>query len=219
MRTTFLCVTWRASSSSRLNRRSISAPRRVGHDLRADDLDRDGHAELGVPRLVDRAHAADAEHADDVIAGAELPDRPSAVRCSPPAIPSGSRRPEHSPDRHAACLGRRSFLRMSAWMASSGRHRADPQASTQMLASSVRRRRSPEPRLAGGWSAASGRPRRRRGLPDEQRGQRPAETGTSAPQAEQVMTGARYRNTSQSTYAPPVLRETSRPRAVLRRYS
>ena len=74
MRTTFLCVTWRASSSSRLKRRSTSAAvAGVGHDFRADHLDRDGDAELGVPRLVDRAHAAHAEHADDVIAGPECP--------------------------------------------------------------------------------------------------------------------------------------------------
>ena len=73
MRTTFLWVTWRASSSSRLNRCSIScaaAGSAVG--LRADDLDRDGDFQLLVPRLVDRAHAADAEQADDVVAAAEF---------------------------------------------------------------------------------------------------------------------------------------------------
>ena len=72
MRTTFLCVTWRASSSSRLNRRSMSrGRRRVRADLRPDDLQRDGDAELVIPRLVDRAHAADAEQPDDVVAGTE----------------------------------------------------------------------------------------------------------------------------------------------------
>ena len=72
MRTTFLCVTCRASSSSRLKRRSILGRSRwIRHDLGADHLDRDGDAELRVPRLIDRAHAADAEHADDVIAGPE----------------------------------------------------------------------------------------------------------------------------------------------------
>ena len=41
MRTTFLCVTWRASSSSRLKRRSISAAARIGHDLGPNHLDGD----------------------------------------------------------------------------------------------------------------------------------------------------------------------------------
>ena len=41
-----------------------------GH-FRPDHLERDDDAELGVPRLVDGPHAADAEQADDVIAGAE----------------------------------------------------------------------------------------------------------------------------------------------------
>ena len=73
MRTTFLCVTCRASSSSRLKRRSISAAAvGIGHDLRPDHLERDGDAELRVPRLIHRAHAADAEQPDDVVAGAEL---------------------------------------------------------------------------------------------------------------------------------------------------
>ena len=73
MRTTFLWVTWRASSSSRLKRRSRSA--RLLADparLRPDDLERDRHAELRVPRLVHRAHAADAEQPDDVVARAEV---------------------------------------------------------------------------------------------------------------------------------------------------
>ena len=72
MRTTFLCVTWRASSSSRLNRRSISAARvGIGHHLRANHLDRDRDAELRIPGLIDGAHAADAEQPDDVIARTE----------------------------------------------------------------------------------------------------------------------------------------------------
>ena len=70
MRTTFLCVTSRASSSSRLNRCSSSAAA-PDRQLRPDHLERHGHAEFGVPRLVDRAHAADAELPDDPVARAE----------------------------------------------------------------------------------------------------------------------------------------------------
>ena len=44
------------------------AMRRVVGDLRADDLDRDGLTQLVVPRLVDGAHTAHAEQADDVVA-------------------------------------------------------------------------------------------------------------------------------------------------------
>ena len=72
MRTTFLCVTCRASSSSCLKRRSSSLRGGgIGGDFRPDDLERDGDAELGVPRLVDGAHAADAEQAHDVVARTE----------------------------------------------------------------------------------------------------------------------------------------------------
>ena len=46
----------------RRHRRSVPGP---------DDLDGHGDAELGVPRLVDRAHAADAELPHDPVAGAE----------------------------------------------------------------------------------------------------------------------------------------------------
>ena len=74
MRTTFLCVTWRASSSSRLKRRPTSAAVAGSAMISGpDDFDRDGHAELGVPGVIDRAHAAHAEDADDVIAGPECP--------------------------------------------------------------------------------------------------------------------------------------------------
>ena len=73
MRTTFLCVTWRASSSSRLKRRSSSCRRRrIADDVRPDHLDGDRDFELLVPRLIDRAHAADAEQPDDVVARSEV---------------------------------------------------------------------------------------------------------------------------------------------------
>ena len=72
IRTTLGCVTCLASSSSRLKRRSISADGdRIRGDLGANDLDRDRHAKFGVPRLVNRAHPADPQHADDVIPGTE----------------------------------------------------------------------------------------------------------------------------------------------------
>ena len=57
--------------------------RRIRHHLRTDDLDRDGDAEFGVPRLVDRTHAADAEQSDDVIAGPERLAHRRAGRISP----------------------------------------------------------------------------------------------------------------------------------------
>src|ERR1051326_5662047 len=87
MRTTFLCVTWRAGDQSRAPGDSLvrhlareidllleslfgfgaRAMPRVG----ADHFEGDGDAELRVPGLVDRAHATDAEQLDDVIALAE----------------------------------------------------------------------------------------------------------------------------------------------------
>ena len=45
--------------------------RGIRGDFRADDLEGDDYAELGIPRLVDGPHAADAEQANDVVAGAE----------------------------------------------------------------------------------------------------------------------------------------------------
>ena len=58
----------------------LGGRRRIRHHLRTDDFDRDGDAQLGVPRLVHGAHPADAEQADDVIAGAErLADRQRAL--------------------------------------------------------------------------------------------------------------------------------------------
>src|SRR5438477_132963 len=49
----------------------VGARGRIGHDLGADDFDRDRDAKLRVPRVIDSAHAADAEEPDDVIARAE----------------------------------------------------------------------------------------------------------------------------------------------------
>ena len=117
MRTTFLWVTCRASSSSFLNRFSSS-----GETLPvtgANDLQRDRDAELRVPRLVDRAHPAHAEHAQDLVARAErLPDasgpsrgaRTSAAvvalpeRLVSPLVASGNGRhhPGHSSRRAGA---------------------------------------------------------------------------------------------------------------------
>ena len=72
MRTTLLWVTSRASSSSRLKRRSTSrAVYGIARDLRPDHLERDRHPQLRVPRLIDDAHPAGAQHTDDVVAGAE----------------------------------------------------------------------------------------------------------------------------------------------------
>ena len=47
---------------------ALDLVRRVAvlRDLRADDLQRDGDVEFGVPRLIDGAHAADAEQSKDV---------------------------------------------------------------------------------------------------------------------------------------------------------
>ena len=57
---------------------ALDIPRgdRIGRDLGADHLHRDRHAQFRIPRLIDGAHAADAEHFDDVIAGPKcLPNR------------------------------------------------------------------------------------------------------------------------------------------------
>ena len=51
----------------------LLAAGRIDHGLGADDLERDGDAEFGVPRLVDRAHPPFAELPDDVIAAELLP--------------------------------------------------------------------------------------------------------------------------------------------------
>ena len=45
---------------------------RVRHHFGTDHLDRHRDAQFVVPRLIDRAHAADAEEPDDAIAVAEL---------------------------------------------------------------------------------------------------------------------------------------------------
>ena len=76
MRTTFLCVTCRASSSSCLKRFSTSELRAAACRVGANHLHRDRDAQLGVPGLVDRAHPADAEELDDVIARPETLARP-----------------------------------------------------------------------------------------------------------------------------------------------
>ena len=75
MRTTFLCVTWRARSSSLLKRLDLIAPRVFVGVARQDGLDRDRDPELVVVGLVDRAHAAAPEQADDGVAGAEAGPR------------------------------------------------------------------------------------------------------------------------------------------------
>ena len=79
--------------------------RRIRHHLRTDHFDRDGNAQLRVPGLVHRAHAADAEQTNDVIAGAErLADHQRAFllgswirrprrRTSGRARPRGKRQP------------------------------------------------------------------------------------------------------------------------------
>ena len=104
MRTTFLCVTWRASSSSRLKRRS-SGLRGLGvvGIRRPDHLHRDRDLEHLVPGLIDRAHAADAEQPDDVVPGAEIvADGERTAACEPPRaacaggrIGRGGPRPRH----------------------------------------------------------------------------------------------------------------------------
>ena len=73
MRTTYLCVTWRASTSSRLKRcLEILRGGRVRLRAGADHLDRHGDAELVIEGLVDGAHAAGAEQLQDRVARADL---------------------------------------------------------------------------------------------------------------------------------------------------
>ena len=72
MRTTLGCVTWRASSSSRLNRRSISAAvSGSGERVRPDHFQGKRDFQFRVPCLIHGAHAAHAEQLDDVVAVAE----------------------------------------------------------------------------------------------------------------------------------------------------
>ena len=75
--TTFLCVTWRARRSSRLKRRS-SCLVRAGSVVASvrTTLSATGMSTWRVPRLVDRAHAAETEELIDPVAIAEgFPDR------------------------------------------------------------------------------------------------------------------------------------------------
>ena len=89
MRTTLRWVTFRASSSSRLKRRSSSSTSAwLLEHLGADDLQRDGDAELLVPRLVHGAHAADAQHPED---GYRLPN--GSPTWSVAAAPRGAEAP------------------------------------------------------------------------------------------------------------------------------
>ena len=56
--------------------------------FRLDDLQRDRDAELVIPRVIDRAHAADPEHLDDVVARPERADRQWAgIRVTPSGGP------------------------------------------------------------------------------------------------------------------------------------
>ena len=45
----------------------LSARAVFGVHLRSDDLERDGHAQLGIPSLIDGAHSSDPQEADYVI--------------------------------------------------------------------------------------------------------------------------------------------------------
>jgi hypothetical protein len=69
---------------------------RLGHHFRPDHFDGDRDAKVGVPRLIDRAHAADAERANDVVPGSErLP------RLQGPGVARVRRHPR-GPDRRGA---------------------------------------------------------------------------------------------------------------------
>src|SRR6185436_11982738 len=50
---------------------AVRGDERIPHRVRPDDFHRDRHAQLGIPRLIDRPHSADAERPDDVIARPE----------------------------------------------------------------------------------------------------------------------------------------------------
>ncbi len=113
MRTTFLWVTWRASSSSCLKRRSIVL-RFVGiaAHLRAYHFQRDQHVQVGVPGLIHRSHAAHAKQLDDAVAGTEpladrRADRCAAWACGCPTCAGGSPAGGRSrrPGRKGACWG------------------------------------------------------------------------------------------------------------------
>ena len=72
MRTTFLCVTCAGEQQLLLESPlDLQGGGPVRHRLGPNDLEGHGDAELLVPGLVDRAHATEPEHADDVIPGTE----------------------------------------------------------------------------------------------------------------------------------------------------
>ncbi len=73
MRTTFLCVTWRAKQQLALEAAHLVAARVLVAAVAGQNrLDGDRHAEVVVVGLVDGAHAAAPEHLEDGVAGAEL---------------------------------------------------------------------------------------------------------------------------------------------------
>jgi hypothetical protein len=84
----------------------------VGHRFRTNHLDGDGDAELGIPGLIHRSHAACSEQADDVIARTEwlpgLERQAAIVQRSAPFEPGGGRR-RNRRHRYAADNGRRSI--------------------------------------------------------------------------------------------------------------
>src|SRR5262249_40133261 len=49
----------------------VSCRSRIGSRLGANDFNRDGDTQLGIPRLIDRAHSTDAEETEDVVPAAE----------------------------------------------------------------------------------------------------------------------------------------------------
>ena len=97
-------MTWRASSSSRLKRRSISCfGHRIAHHLRPDDLQRDDDFEFLVPRLIDGAHAADAEQLDDGVAAEGVADGEGARARRSLAGPASRRSDSRRVSIHRQC--------------------------------------------------------------------------------------------------------------------
>ena len=80
---------------------------RVARDLRPDDLEGDRDRKLGVPRLIDDAHPAGAQHANDVVAGAKWlarDDEPVGRLRGPQPRSTGTDRPRRAGSRHCPGL-------------------------------------------------------------------------------------------------------------------
>ena len=180
MRTTFLWVTFRASSSSRLKRRSRSrAAAGILERLGANHLDRDDDGELFVPGLEHRAHPTLTQRANEVVPPAEshaglegVVGNPALTCRRPAAVERGGlfRRLARWSRRPSGSTG-------AAGVAGAGAGEPSPE------------RRSPRHQPAEGSASRPSRRRRRPGTALPHVPQKRCEASTGPPQCGQIISG------------------------------